>query len=77
MNIGFVYVGRKDCGCVGAVCVDQRNRLTGNLVGQMISEGLIIERVTNELFEAAGGVNAVWSECPHDAKQLDLFEVKS
>jgi hypothetical protein len=45
----FAYIGRKPCGCVVAMAVDdpdrKRKKHTGKMVGSWIADGLNIERV--------------------------------
>jgi hypothetical protein len=38
------YIGRKNCGCWVAACVDRRNKETSKSVSGFISEGLIVDR---------------------------------
>ncbi len=68
------YIGRKDCGCIRAARLDTRDKGTGRAVADMIADGLTVERMTNEEFDAVGGVSAVFAECPHEERQLNFFE---
>jgi hypothetical protein len=52
MAATHVYVGRKPCGCIVAVVVDTQDKQTGKDVGKFIANGLAVERMTNEAFEA-------------------------
>lgn len=72
-----VYIGRKDCGCVRAVSLDQRSKSTAKQVYAMICDGLIVERMTCEAFDASGGVASLFEDCPHEERQLSLFGKKS
>ncbi len=71
----FAYIGRKPCGCVVAMAVDDPDRKhkkwTGKEVGSWIAAGLNIERVR------FADVRLDW-DCQHppqveDAEQRNLF----
>lgn len=74
MNGTHVYIGRKGCGCIRSAALDMRNKATGKRVGEMIADGLTVDRVSDAEFIALGGINAVFADCPHMGKQLDMFE---
>ena len=42
------YIGRKSCGCVMAVTVDDADDWTAENVAEFIRDGLTIERVTGD-----------------------------
>lgn len=56
-----------------AVRLDTRDKNTGKQVAEMISDGLIVERMSNEEFEAKGGISALFKDCPHEERQLSLL----
>ena len=61
------YIGKKDCGCTVAVCIDGRNKSTADFVWDMIGKwNLIVERVKLGEFELV-------ENCPHEERQLLLF----
>lgn len=71
----FAYIGRKPCGCVVAMMVDDPDRKhkkrTGKEVGSWIADGLNIERVS------CVDARLDW-DCQHpslveDAEQQSLF----
>ncbi len=51
MSDGFSYIGRADCGCIRAACVD--NEIVGKkdvakAIAKMVRDGLVVSRVTIE-----------------------------
>lgn len=56
-----------------AVRLDTRDKNTGKQVAEMIGDGLIVERMSNEEFEAKGGISTLFKECPHEERQLSLL----
>lgn len=43
----MAYIGRKKCGCVVAICVDEPNdkKFTGKIVAEYIADGMTVEHV--------------------------------
>ena len=72
MPKSFVYIARKPlCGCILGVATDNRDRHTGDAVGEFIADGLIVERIDWQTYaELAQG--DTFMNCPHGQMSLGL-----
>jgi len=77
MPTSFVYIARKPlCGCIVGVATDNRDRHTGDIVGEFIADGLIVERIDWQTYaELAQG--DTFMNCPHGQIPLPLDDVQS
>jgi hypothetical protein len=65
-----VYIGRKSCGCCVAVTVDLQDKYTGKSVGEFISGGLMVERITFDDYRNFVCKESSFMECPHGKEQM-------
>ena len=72
MNEGqFAYVARKPCGCVVGTVHDNRNKFTGEAVGDFISEGLAVTRHSRQELQEIFKESTLFN-CPHGQLELGL-----
>ena len=63
---GFVYVARKpDCRCVIGLVSDFMDKETGKAVGELIGEGLIVDRVSFDQYKKDICNESTFMNCPH------------
>ena len=72
MPTSFVYIARKPlCGCIVGVATDNRDRRTGDAVGEFIADGLIVERTDWQTYVKLAHEDT-FMNCPHGQMPLPL-----
>lgn len=71
MRKSWVYVARKDCGCIVGVATDNRDHTTGDHVRDFIADGLIVERIDWETYVKLAQADT-FMNCPHGQISLSL-----
>ena len=65
------YIGRKPCGCCVEVVTDNSDAETGKVVGNMIADGLTVERVTWPRYREIAR-EPTFMNCPHGQLPLPI-----
>jgi len=70
MTESYCYVGKSECGCIQAICIDHGNKQTAEDLAEFIEMGLMVERVTVDY-----GKNNFMKDCDQCRRpeQSELF----